>query len=175
MSPQHKANLLKAVDDTASGCEGIYVYDVDAVETLRAAVIAMVEDEAEVQAARATDPMIEKPTADTPYVEVDGVTYLARWYENKSSYVVETEKPDQIAARIMVAARNAQMFQDIRSVIAACADLKARAPYRHIEAQRLLPLLDAFLGEGYTGRVVQFKRARKSQQDAESQRSGDRS
>lgn len=34
----------------------------------------------------------EKPTADTPYVEVDGVTYLARWHENKSSYVVDTAR-----------------------------------------------------------------------------------
>lgn len=104
-----------------------------------------------------------KPTADTPYVEVDGVTYVVRWHENKSSYVVQTKTPEQIASRMMVAARNAQMFQDIRSIVATCADLKARAPYRHIEAQRVLPLLDSFLGEGFTGRVIEFKRMLEAQ------------
>jgi hypothetical protein len=62
------------------------------------------------------------------------------------------------AKEFMAAARNAQMFLDIRSVVATCADLKARAPYRHVEAQRLLTLLDAFLGKGFTGRVIEFKR-----------------
>lgn len=33
-----------------------------------------------------------QPTADTPPVEVDGVTYIGRWHENKSSYVVNTQK-----------------------------------------------------------------------------------
>lgn len=66
---------------------------------------------------------------------------------------------EQTAAEMMVAARNAQMFQDVRSIVATCADRKARAPYRHVEAQRVLPLLDGFLGEGYTGRVMAFKRA----------------
>jgi hypothetical protein len=72
-----------------------------------------------------------------------------------------SEKSDAaaLAAEFMVAARNAQMFQDIRDVVATCADLKSKAPSRHVEAQRLLPLLDAFLGVGYTGRVMAFKRA----------------
>lgn len=116
-------------------------------------------------------------TADTPYVEVDGVTYVARWHENKSSYVVQTKTPEQIASRMMVAARNAQMFQDVRSIVATCADLKARAPYRHIEAQRVLPLLDSFLGEGYTGRVLEFKRmleAHPPQPEAQSVRDAQR-
>ncbi|MEK6418464.1 MAG: Lar family restriction alleviation protein [Burkholderia gladioli] len=65
----------------------------------------------------------------------------------------------QTAAEMMVAVRNAQMFMDVRSIIATCADRKARAPYRHVEAQRVLPLLDGFLGVGYTGRVMAFKRA----------------
>jgi len=66
---------------------------------------------------------------------------------------------EKTAAEMMVAARNARMFQDVRSIVATCADRNARAPYRHVEAQRVLPLLDAFLGEGYTGRVMAFKRA----------------
>ncbi|MGX6999875.1 hypothetical protein [Caballeronia sp. KNU42] len=69
------------------------------------------------------------------------------------------EAPNVIAEKMIVAAHYAQMFSDIRDIVATCADLNARAPYRHIEAQRLLPILDGFLGEGYTGRVMELRRA----------------
>jgi hypothetical protein len=63
------------------------------------------------------------------------------------------------AAEFMVAARNATMFQDVRELISTMTDPNAKCPGRHLEAQRVLPLLDAFLGEGYTGRVIALKRA----------------
>ncbi|MFM0435946.1 hypothetical protein PQQ84_05760 [Paraburkholderia strydomiana] len=72
---------------------------------------------------------------------------------------IDKQEAEAKAADFMVAARNAQMFQDVRELVSTFTDPKANCPGRHLEAQRVLPLLDAFLGEGYTGRVLSFKRA----------------
>lgn len=72
---------------------------------------------------------------------------------------IDEQEAKAKAAEFMVAARNAQMFQDLRELISTLTDPKANCPGRHLEAQRVLPLLDAFLGDGYTGRVLSFKRA----------------
>lgn len=68
------------------------------------------------------------------------------------------EDEKEKAAEFMVAARHAAMFLDVRELISTLTDPEAKCPGRHIEARRVLPLLDAFLGEGYTGRMVTFKR-----------------
>jgi hypothetical protein len=71
----------------------------------------------------------------------------------------ERREAKEKAAEFMIAARNATMFQDVRELISTLTDPKANCPGRNLEARRVLPLLDAFLGEGYTGRVLSFKRA----------------
>jgi hypothetical protein len=62
------------------------------------------------------------------------------------------------AAEFMIAARNASMFQEVRELVSTLTDPQASCPNRHVEARRILPLLDSFLGEGYTGRALALKR-----------------
>lgn len=82
-----------------------------------------------------------------------------------TAYVNTEASAKEKAAELMIAARNAQVFGDVRDLISTLTDPYAKAPARHIEAKRVLPLLDAFLGEGYTGRVIKLKRAISAQAD----------
>jgi hypothetical protein len=72
------------------------------------------------------------------------------------------EDAKEKAAEFMVAALNATMFQEVRELISTMTDPNAKCPGRHLEAQRILPALDAFLGRGYTGRVIALNRMIKS-------------
>jgi hypothetical protein len=129
---------------------------------------AMLTEENERLTARLTDLESERDALlaaagkeagrDTPYVLMDGTIYASKWSEADNAYRV-SRTPRQLTAEFMVAAKNAQMLKDVRSIVASCTDRKARTPYRHTEAQRVLPLLDSFLGEGFTGMVRDLTRA----------------
>jgi hypothetical protein len=87
------------------------------------------------------------------------VIFIAPQQPEQSAEQDERREAREKAAEFMIAARNATMFQDVRELISTLTDPKANCPGRHIEARRVLPLLDAFLGDGYTGRVIALKRA----------------
>jgi hypothetical protein len=93
----------------------------------------------------------------SPYF--DGAEAYQAHLEAQSAEQDERREAKEKAAEFMIAARNATMFQDVRELISTLTDPKANCPGRNLEARRVLPLLDAFLGEGYTGRVLSFKRA----------------
>jgi hypothetical protein len=88
------------------------------------------------------------------FVAADG-TATTRGYQALDTLGKSTATVEQF----MIAAHYAQMFVDLQDIVRSCADLEARALHPRVQVQRVRTMLDGFLGEGYTKRVIGFKQA----------------